>query len=261
MADATAPVAVSYRRYSDDKGRHSFGSAAAAVNLYNNAMLGLNAGYIGKFDDLTASLRFLGIVLENEGNPMVVPISTAGDGTGDVEFIQPTAFELAISNVAITDIGRRVYALDDQTGTLDPSATTYANLIGVVKDLVYSTNPASPVSGYALVAPAYNSPAGNQQQVATASGAIQVKTSYVVLKAASAVLAMTLANPTAAAQDGMEITIIATGTGAHTVTTGASGLNGADHIATFGGAIGDNIVLYAFNGTWLVESSVGIVLS
>ena len=260
MADATAPVPVAYRRYTDDKGRHSFGTAVAAVNLYNCAMLGLNAGYVAKFDD-TAPMKFLGIVLEKEGNPIVVPISTAGDGTGDVDFVQPTAFELAISGVAITDIGRRVYALDDQTGTLDPSATTQANLIGVVKDLIFSTNAASPVSGYALVAPVYNIPAGNQQQVATASGAIQPKTSYVVLKAASAALAMTLANPTAGAQDGIEITIIATGTGAHTVTTGAAGLNGADHIATFGGAIGDNIVLYAFNGTWLVESSVGVTLS
>ena len=159
MADATAPVPVAYRRYTDDKGRHSFGTAVAAVNLYNCAMLGLNAGYVAKFDD-TASMKFLGIVLEKEGNPIVVPISTAGDGTGDVDFVQPTAFELAISGVAITDIGRRVYALDDQTGTLDPSATTYANLIGVVKDLIFSTNAASPVSGYALVAPIYNNAAG-----------------------------------------------------------------------------------------------------
>ena len=47
---------------------------------------------------------------------------------------------------------------------------------------------------------------------------------------------MTLALPVSGAQDGLVLGIMATGTGAHTVTTPASGYNGASHIATFAGA-------------------------
>ena len=263
MADAIARVPIAFRSYRDETVTHSYGTVASSTQLYVNAMLGLNAGYLAKFDD-TAALSFFGIVLEHDGNPSVPTngnsSGTAGDGTLDVQVRQPPAFELAISGVAITDIGRRVYALDDQTGTLDPSATTYANQVGEVKDLVYATNPGSPVSGYALVAPIYGSANGGRLQVFSASGAIQQRTSQVFLKGSSA-LAMTLANPTSGVQDGMTIEIIETSTGAHTVTTGSNGINGADHVATFGGAAGDNLVLVAFGGVWYVESSVGITLS
>ena len=116
------------------------------------------------------------------------------------------------------------------------------------------------MANYALVAPIYNAANGPRLQVFGASGAVRPRGSLVFLKGSSA-LAMTLANPTAGVQDGMTIEILETSTGAHTVTTGASGLNGASHIATFGSEAGDNLVLIAFNGTWLVESSVGVTLS
>jgi hypothetical protein len=256
-------VARAVRGYRDEILTHSYGTVSSKTQLYTTAMLGLNAGYLTKFDD-TGAYTFFGLVNEDEGNPVVpsdgTTSATAGANSLGVDVRQPPAFELNIASVAITDIGRRVYALDDQTGTLDPSATTYGNLIGTVKDLIFAADGGSPVANYALVAPIYGTPVGGRLQVFSASGAIQQRSSIVWLKGNSA-LAMTLANPTTLVQDGMTIEIIETGTGAHTVTTGSNGINGASHIATFGGAAGDNLVLIALGGSWYVESSVGVVLS
>ena len=147
MANATSRVKKGTVRQDDEFISHPWGTLATALQTYTNAMVGLSAGYLAKFDD-TASMKFFGLIRGREGDPLV-PVNTAGDGTADISVHQPKRFELAISGVAITDIGRRVYALDDQTGTLDPSATTYANYIGKVVDLVYATNGGSAVSGIA----------------------------------------------------------------------------------------------------------------
>jgi hypothetical protein len=72
---------------------------------------------------------------------------------------------------------------------------------------------------------------------------------------------MTLALPVAGTDDGKILRIVAATAFAHTVTTPANGFNGASHIATFAAAIGNNIVLQAQNGTWIVLSSVGVTLS
>jgi len=58
--------------------------------------------------------------------------------------------------------------------------------------------------------------------------------------------------------------IIALTAHAHTVTQAAPGFNGvgaASDLATFGGAIGDNISLIASNGIWLVKSTRNVTLS
>ena len=162
--------------------------------------------------------------------------------------------------MAITDIGRRVYALDDQTGTLDPSATVYGNLIGTVKDLVFAMDGATPVANYALVKPIYDVPAGVQLQAFTASSAIQLKPSTVFVKVAG-VGAMTLALPTTGVHDGLTLRIVSTTANAHTVTTPASGYNAATHIATFGGAIGDGFELTAAGVTWLVNWTRNVTLT
>lgn len=262
MANAIARVPTAMRSVLDERLSHSWGTLSAAVTVYTGAMVGLNAGYLANFDD-TASMRFFGIVLEDHGNPVLpsngAATSTAGDGTADLDVKQPPAFELAIAGVAITDIGRRVYALDNQTGTLSPSATTYANLIGVVKDLVYAANPGSPVAGYALVAPIYNIPAGNQLQVAAVSGAVQVKASTVIITDAT-VAALTIADPTTGVHDGLEIIFIATTAQAHTLIA-PSGFNASGTTATWAAAKGNNLNLVAYAGKWYVKASVGITLS
>ncbi len=184
MANATKKVDKAFRKYDQDNLTHSYGTLTAQLQLYTGAMIGLAVGgYAAKFDD-TQSLAFFGIVLseENRGGRQGPKIptgdsvtGTAGDGTLDVELKQPKRFELSITSVAITDIGKTVYALDDQTGTLSSSATVYGNAIGTVVDLVYATNSASPVASIALVEPCYKWPAANKElsaaRVLVATGA------------------------------------------------------------------------------------------
>jgi hypothetical protein len=88
----------------------------------------------------------------------------------------------------------------------------------------------------------------------TASGAIAVGIGTAVLNAAT-LLAMTLAAPTAA-QDGTVLQIVAETAKAHTVTTPASGINGASTVLTFA-AVGDSVTLQAMNQTWVVTAIRG----
>jgi len=96
----------------------------------------------------------------------------------------------------------------------------------------------------------------------TASGAIRMRDGVVALSGASA-LAMTITSPTNN-DDGSVLTIMATTAQAHTVTYGTVGFNGgstAKDVATFGGAIGDNLVLTAISGVWYVVSSVNVTIA
>jgi hypothetical protein len=118
-----------------------------------------------------------------------------------------------------------------------------------------------------------SNPNGNVQGVASAPSVNPVAASgavapgggnYAITK--SGVAAITLALPTAGSlanggQDGQKMIFFDTGGHAHTITTPASGINGADHIATFGGAVGDFIELIAYNGVWYALASSGITLS
>ncbi len=256
MANATARVNRAHRGVLDsERLSHSWGTVSAKTQLYTGAMVGMNtAGFLAKFDD-TVSLRFFGILLEKDGNPFVPTTGavsgTAGDGTLDVDVKQPAAFELAITSVAITDIGRRVYALDDQTGTLNPGATTFQNQVGIVKDLVYAADRATTVSNLALVTPIYSVAQSPQIQVFGASGAIQLKSSAVVITLGSAA-AMTLADPTTGVHDGMEISLTSATAFAHTCVA-PSGYNATGTTLTLGGAKGDGFQLIAYAGKWYTK--------
>lgn len=80
--------------------------------------------------------------------------------------------------------------------------------------------------------------------------------------------AATLGTPTAGSplvvsggQDGDYLWVIATTAQAHTITTAANKINGNKHIATFAAAVGNNILLYAYNGVWYMVSQTGITLT
>ncbi len=266
MANATQRVAKAYRDYRSDTVRHSYGTLSSQLQLYTNAHLGINAaGYLQKFDD-TQALRYYGLILdvENFGGSQGPKLpsngtlsGTQGDGSLDMDVKQAKRFELSITSVAITDIGRLVYALDDQTGTLDPSATTYANVYGVVTDLVYANNPGSPVANIAVVTPLYDVPTGSRiAAVYAASGAMLIKAGlHVITK--SGVAAMTLADPTSGLHDGLVMRIQSATASAHTVDNSAgSGFNaggsGTD-VGTFGGAKGDGFEITAYGGKWLAN--------
>lgn len=88
-------------------------------------------------------------------------------------------------------------------------------------------------------------------QVASGDGAITIKSGVVVITKGSAA-ALTLAAPTASDDDGKILVIDSTTAAAHTVTL-AGGLRGAGSgadVGTFGAAIGNGIMLYAYNGAW-----------
>lgn len=88
----------------------------------------------------------------------------------------------------------------------------------------------------------------------TSLGAITVQPGLSFINGTT--LAMTLANPTVQ-QNGMIMVIIATNASAHTVTytAGFDGGTTARDVATYGGAVGDNMVIMAFNGVWWVLST------
>lgn len=94
----------------------------------------------------------------------------------------------------------------------------------------------------------------------TASGAITQKEGTITLSGSGA-HAMTLANPVSGADDGKVLQIISKTAQAHTVTTIAGISGGANHKSTFGGAIGDLLVLKALGGVWYQLPSINQTLS
>lgn len=95
-----------------------------------------------------------------------------------------------------------------------------------------------------------------EAQTLTDTGAISIKNGIVKLNKAGAIAA-TLANPTDVTDDGKRLTILSLTAQAHTVTvTGGFG-NGStgEDVATFSGAIGDNINLIASGGYWYITGA------
>jgi len=101
----------------------------------------------------------------------------------------------------------------------------------------------------------------------TAAGALTVKP-FINLITNAAVTALTLAAPTAGAQsaggqDYITLEVISSTGYAHTVTatgllqTGSASVN----VATFAAYAGAGLTLMAYNGKWIVISSVGITFS
>lgn len=93
-----------------------------------------------------------------------------------------------------------------------------------------------------------------------ASGAITQKSGLVTLSKAG-VAAMTLADPVAITDDTKMLRIVSKTAFAHTVTLAGGFQGGANHVATFGGAIGDTLELIAIAGKWYQQPSINQTLS
>lgn len=102
-----------------------------------------------------------------------------------------------------------------------------------------------------------------QVQVGSANGAITIIDGYVYLTKAG-VAAMTLADPPLDA-NGVTLTILALTANAHTVSNAAgSGFNGGGagaDVGTFGGAVGDKLVVTAYGGKWYVVHNTNVTLA
>ncbi len=102
----------------------------------------------------------------------------------------------------------------------------------------------------------------------SASGAIDPHTParYVITKS-SAAAALTLAAPTAGADDGVLLEFISTTAEAHTITTPAAGdirdgnTSNHDTVLTMNANIGASCILEAYNGVWYVISEIGCSLT
>jgi hypothetical protein len=68
-------------------------------------------------------------------------------------------------------------------------------------------------------------------------------------------------SPAAGGNDGLEITIIDNGGHAHTVTTAASKITPAHHLATFNGTQGSFVTFSARNGFWIPVQLSGVTIS
>lgn len=161
MANATATVKRGAVRRTDEFINLPLVAHTTRTVYYANAAIGLNtSGYVNKLDD-TASYLFVGLVREelviNEAN-------SAGDAS--IKLHQPLRFEAAFSSIARTDIGKKVYASDDQTFVIT-SGTTYGNLVGILVERISAT--------IGLVEGAYDGVAANKRlsasRVLAATGA------------------------------------------------------------------------------------------
>ena len=97
---------------------------------------------------------------------------------------------------------------------------------------------------------------------ASADGAITIQSGTVVITKGTA-CALTLGTPTTA-QNGTVIRIISATAAAHTVTATTIGFNAADaagDVGTFGAAIGNNLIVVAYGGEWLVLGNTGVTLA
>lgn len=134
--------------------KRSVETLSAETTYYTGAFVGIDeTGYYCKGDDSQAWL-FAGLVRGREGNP-VLPAGTAGDGTIDLDIYRPAFGEVALASVAVTDIGRPVYATFDNAVVLAFGSTTYANLVGYVIDKA--------ATSIAIIAFCYDGYGGNRR--------------------------------------------------------------------------------------------------
>lgn len=152
MANAVAKVNKRTVRWTDEFFKRSVETLASETTFYTGAMIGTDAtGYLCKGDDAQA-WTFAGVVRGREGDP-VLPAGTAGAAELGLDIHKPRFIELAVASIAVTDIGKKVYAVDDQTGTLTNTALVNDNLVGHVVDVA--------ASGIALVECCYDGIAGH----------------------------------------------------------------------------------------------------
>lgn len=101
-------------------------------------------------------------------------------------------------------------------------------------------------------------------QVLAADGEITIKSGVVLLTKADGVVEATLDAPTPTTDDGKILYIVSTTAQEHTITATTIGFNAADtdgDVATLGGAIGDGLVVVAYQGEWYVLAKTNATIA
>lgn len=234
---------------------------AAAVKNYRGgaAAVVMGVGYATPLVPATAAHRFIGVYLEGNDNSGGVAgtIVTSQSGGTLNSWVRIQRQGTAVFNqtgIVQASVGQNVYFSDDNTVTITAGAV-WAGVIVTVNEQnstceVDISNAVMPLDRVGM-------------QIISASGAVAARSpgTFVVTKAG--VAALTLAAPTATADDGMEI-IITSGTAqAHTLTatgllnTGSASVN----LATFAAFAGAGVTLMAYQGKWNVLASVGVTFT
>lgn len=213
------------------------GAVSTAQVFYANSMIGLNSsGYADKMDDAAAK-AFDGVLTSSNVEVL------AGGSNGDVllDVAQPRFITVAIAAAAAADVGKPVYAVDDQTVALTPGS--YGNRVGTI---------AAVISATCVAVQCEYGRRRQTVQVLAADGAITIKEGVAFITKAG-VAAVTLAAPVATVDDGKRLLVVSTTAQAHTLTQTTPGVNNggaASDVGTFGAAIGNSIELVAYQGVW-----------
>jgi hypothetical protein len=224
------------------------GAESTAQTWFVNSMLGLTtAGYATKMDD-AASKMFAGVMVA------VQQETPAGASNGDtlLDTSEPRFITVAIAAATVADIGRVVYAVDDQTVAF--TGGTYANPVGTVASVRSATA--------VVVECEYGGKKANKKLGASrtmaATGA-QSLTKYdlnkTILLPNTAAYALTLP-AVADTQAGDEIAFVKTTAAAFAVTLTGSGaelIDGSNTLATID-AIYDTAVLVSTGAAWVVKN-------
>ncbi|MDE2010235.1 MAG: hypothetical protein KGJ09_09200 [Candidatus Omnitrophica bacterium] len=151
-ANATQLVGTTLTRYDTTDFRWPYPAGATRTGtFYYNQMMGVNLsdGYIDSFDDTKQLLCFAGLLGGNGqgvGRNPGYDIVAAGDGAAATiaQIQRPYRFTMPLATGSasrLTDIGKPVYAIDNQTVTMDPTATTYRNLVGIISNIATGVFP------------------------------------------------------------------------------------------------------------------------
>lgn len=101
-------------------------------------------------------------------------------------------------------------------------------------------------------------------QVLAANGEITIKSGVALLTKADGAVAATLAAPTPTTDDGKILYIVSTTAQAHTITATTIGFNAANtdgDVATLGAAIGNGLVVVAYQGEWYVLANTNATIA
>jgi hypothetical protein len=98
-------------------------AVAGSTHVYRGALLGINAsGYV---TNLTAGLTFVGLAYEEVDN------TSGADGAKTIRVYTEGDFQHALSGAAVADVGKPVFATDENTLTLTDNGSYVGVIVGL----------------------------------------------------------------------------------------------------------------------------------
>jgi len=151
--------------------------------------------------------------------------------------------------------GAQIFPSGAVVGYLKVASGSYTFTIGVVPAYM---NTGGNVNSLDFQGPSQDAIA----QTITGDGAITAKQGTVLLSKGTAG-AITIADPIAGVDDGKLLRVVTLTAAAHVITDSTSGFNakGSSGTATFTAAIGNAVLLEAYNGFWYAVAKTGVAIA